>query len=151
MNESRGASLEVIVSRMRALIAKEFPSKTIRYIVASATIPNPDDLSKWLIDKNGAFAECLKFNYSDRPVPLHEHVYTAPYESKNPFTFDLALNKMLPSIIRKHSSGKPTLIFCNTKKSAETTAESLLRDFSSPLPGVNARTEKLNRIEYELR
>lgn len=124
LNETRGAALEVIVSRMRLMLAKM--ETNVRYIAASATIPNPTDLCAWLSEYNGRPATCLKFNDNDRSVPLHKHVYSAPLESRNPYTFDMNLNHRLPKILKQHSNNQPALIFCNTRKSAEHTAKFLV-------------------------
>lgn len=98
------------MSRMRAMITQTHPPGCLRQVVASATIPNPDDLAVWLSDCTGQQAKVLAFGDEDRSVPLQKHVYSVPLDSPNPFVFDRSLNSRLPAIIREHSSGKPTLI-----------------------------------------
>lgn len=46
------------------------------------------------------------------------------------FRFDMNLNYQLVDIINQHSSGKPTLIFCSTRKGVEIAAEVLMKDIS---------------------
>lgn len=142
LNEARGAALEVLVSRMRLMLAKT--GLTLRYIAASATIPNPEDLCRWLSDFNGNSATCLKFTEGDRAIPLNKYVYSAPLESRNPYTFDMNLNNRLPKIIRNHSNGQPTLVFCNTRKSAEITAQFLAKNLKiSSINRFNVTDSKL--------
>lgn len=42
MRESRGATLEVVISRLKGL------NRDIRFIALSATVPNIDDIARWL-------------------------------------------------------------------------------------------------------
>jgi len=123
VKESRGSSLEVIVSRMRTM--KRKVGSAIRYIATSATIPNATDFAHWLSSSDGSPAECLTFGDSDRAVPLEKFVYSAPIHTRNPYVFDLGLNHKLPGIIKEHSNRQPSLVFCNTRKSCEVTAKSL--------------------------
>lgn len=121
LNEKRGVSLEVIISRMKLLRG----DANCRIVMASATIPNPEDLAQWIGHANGSSAKVLAFGEADRAIPLLKHVYSSSINSRNPFTYDLSLNSMLPGIIQTHSNGQQTLVFCNTRKSAEATAEYL--------------------------
>ena len=66
LNEpKRGATLEVVVSRMQtvsvALQAEETGSAAhenrIRLLALSATVPNIEDIAQWLKDASGAQAE----------------------------------------------------------------------------------------------
>lgn len=43
LNESRGATLEVVVSRM-----KERTSGKVRFVAVSASVPNIDDVARWI-------------------------------------------------------------------------------------------------------
>jgi ATP-dependent DNA helicase HFM1/MER3 len=143
LNDPRGSRLEIIVNRMRIMI-KKTGGASIRFVVASATIPNHEDLSRWLSDTDGIAARCLTFGEADRPVPLHKHVYSAPFESRNPFTFDLSLNSRLSQIMSEFASGKPTLIFCSTRKSTEATAQFLsVKDNIKIMNGMLVKDDKL--------
>lgn len=51
----RGATLEVIISRMKT-VSSESVNK-IRIVAVSATVPNLVDIADWLKDSNGAPAE----------------------------------------------------------------------------------------------
>ncbi|VEN38347.1 unnamed protein product [Callosobruchus maculatus] len=64
-----------------------------------------------------------------RPVKLNKIVLGYSYNPKtmNPFKFDLSLNYKLKNLIMQYSEGKPTLIFCSTRKSVEMTALHLIQ------------------------
>lgn len=94
------------------MMANKKRSANIRYVVASATVPNPHDIALWIKDRECKPAIVLSFNDSDRAIPLTKHVISAPIESRNPFTFDLALSHKLPTVIKDYSNEKPTLIVC---------------------------------------
>lgn len=114
---------------MRTMQEKNGSQIDIRYLAASATIPNAIDIAQWLKDRRSNPASCLTFGERDRSVPLQKHVYSAPLQSRNPYTFDLSLNNRLPNLIKEHSNNQPTLIFCNTRKSCEITAKFLADHF----------------------
>ncbi len=56
LSEPRGASLEAVISRMKMLARfpelKECPIARIRFIAVSATVPNIEDIGKFLSTKN---------------------------------------------------------------------------------------------------
>lgn len=80
--EERGATLEVIVSRMRTV------NPDIRFVAVSATVPNIEDVAVWLgpgkvapgrpilKDAEGnvlpPMARVMKFGDEFRPVPLQK-------------------------------------------------------------------------------
>jgi ATP-dependent DNA helicase HFM1/MER3 len=79
--EERGATLEVIVSRMKAV------NPEIRFVAVSATVPNIEDVAVWLgpgrasnrpvsREADGAslppMARVMKFGDEFRPVPLQK-------------------------------------------------------------------------------
>ncbi|CAH2048513.1 unnamed protein product, partial [Iphiclides podalirius] len=154
LNEpTRGPVLEAVVSRMKAVQtsmqsahrieqlqklsrtngnSKEIvtPAPKIRFVAVSATISNPEDVAEWLgtSDKPAVY---YKFGDECRPVKLKRVVegYPCP-EGTSIFKFDIILNYKLWPIIQKYHSGKPTLIFCNTRKSVLLTAETLSREIT---------------------
>ena len=139
LKESRGATLEVVVSRMKSIEADA------RFIALSATVPNLDDVAKW-IGKNAAVpfqpAARAKFGEEFRPVQLEKHVcgYHVPV---NDFSFDKFLEPKyvnqrgnfyelaaeyvlrLLEVIPKYSKRKPIMIFCFTRASTVSTAKFL--------------------------
>jgi ATP-dependent DNA helicase HFM1/MER3 len=58
----------------------------------------------------------LQFGDEFRPCKLTKHVYGFLRNNSNSFQFDRTLDSKLFGIIQKHSHGKPTLIFCATRK-----------------------------------
>ena len=137
LKETRGASLEAVVSRMKSV------GSGIRFMAVSATVPNPGDIAKWLgkscIDLETP-AQLEIFGEEFRPVKLQKHVYG--YASRaNDFAFNsvvdsksvhlcsmqvLTLTRLrLSEVISKHSANKPVMVFCSTRKNAESTAKSL--------------------------
>ncbi|XP_026734424.1 probable ATP-dependent DNA helicase HFM1 [Trichoplusia ni] len=149
-DELRGPVLEAVVSRMKTIessaqsvhrieqLQKELKGEVvsnksaprIRFVAVSATVSNPEDVASWLgsSDKPAVFH---KFGDECRPVKLKRIVegYPCP-EGSSIFKFDIILNYKLWPVIQKYHSGKPTLIFCNTRKSVILTAETLSRELT---------------------
>jgi ATP-dependent DNA helicase HFM1/MER3 len=133
VGDSRGAAIEIIVSRTK------FLNPTARLVAVSASVGNPHDFCQWLSN-----AQLMRVDDSNRSVPLHRHVLGFPSTGMNPFQFENSLNSQLAWIIRKHSSNLPTLIFCSTRRSAESTADYLSKsaDYLATLNGTsNSLTE----------
>ncbi|KAI9303339.1 hypothetical protein BJ944DRAFT_232258 [Cunninghamella echinulata] len=114
LREPRGATLEACISRMKVMKHK------LRYVATSATLPNLQDIANWLN------ATPLEFSEEYRPIPLDRYVYGYPCKSSL-FSFEKTLDWKLLNIIEKHSNNKPVLVFCSTRKSAESTCETLLK------------------------
>ncbi|XP_063933592.1 probable ATP-dependent DNA helicase HFM1 isoform X2 [Zophobas morio] len=110
----RGATLEALVSRMKAL------SPNARFIAASATIPNIEDLANWLTTSRRATYKTLDASY--RPVHLKQVVLGFP-EAPNPYLFDTRLNYKLLDLIDQYSCGRPCLVFCSTRKGTQQAAQ----------------------------
>ena len=137
LKESRGASLEAVVSRMKSV------GSGMRFIALGATVPNSDDVAKWL-GKSSADPQSPAsrevFGEEFRPVKLQKHVYGFS-SNGNDFAFDKLLDSKylsrshvkitflnssrLPEIVSKHSAKKPVMIFCSTRKNAESAAKLL--------------------------
>ncbi|KAI8141933.1 Sec63 Brl domain-containing protein [Fennellomyces sp. T-0311] len=115
LNERRGAVLEACVSRMKTM------EHTVRYVAVSATVPNLQDIADWL----GGIA--ISFSEEFRPVHLEQIVYGIPFSGDNMFSFESKLDWKLLEMVEKHSNRKPTLIFCSTRKSAQSSCEVMLK------------------------
>ncbi|XP_048020900.1 probable ATP-dependent DNA helicase HFM1 isoform X2 [Megalobrama amblycephala] len=132
-DKTRGATLEVVVSRMKTMhsyhLAVNTESKaSVRFVAVSATIPNIRDLSEWLSDESGP-ATCLEMDDSHRPVKLRKVVLGFPCGSnQNEFKFDLSLNYKISNVIQTYSDQKPTLVFCSTRKGVQQSAAVLAKD-----------------------
>lgn len=121
LKEERGATLEVVVSRMKSI------GTDVRFLALSATVPNSQDVAVWL-GKNLAepYSPAIieKFGEEFRPVKLRKHV--CGYQSNaNDFAFEKTLDTKLLDVVRKFSEGKPIMVFCHTRKSATATAKIL--------------------------
>ncbi|KAL4808258.1 Sec63 Brl domain-containing protein [Aspergillus unguis] len=123
LKEARGATLEVVVSRMKNICSN------VRFVALSATIPNSEDIATW-IGRNATSqhvpAHREHFGEEFRPVKLQKFVY-GHQSHGNDFAFDKLLNSKLPDVISTHSAKKPIMIFCCTRNSAVTTAKELAR------------------------
>ncbi|XP_073956521.1 uncharacterized protein [Choristoneura fumiferana] len=149
-DEIRGPVLETVVSRMKTIesaaqsahrieqLQRQYQGSEdsssapprIRFVAVSATISNPEDVALWL-GTNEKPAVFYKFGDECRPVRLRQVVEGyACAEGTSIFKFDIILNYKLWSIIQKYYNGKPTLIFCNTRKSVALTAETLSKEIT---------------------
>ncbi|XP_030062595.1 putative ATP-dependent DNA helicase HFM1 [Microcaecilia unicolor] len=134
-DESRGATLEVVVSRMKTIQSSlsrscENPDTVVpmRFVAVSATIPNAEDIAEWL-SHDEAIAICLKMDEMHRPVKLRKVVLGFPSSSsQTEFKFDLNLNYKISSVIQTYSDQKPTLVFCATRKGVQQAASVLSKD-----------------------
>ncbi|KAK7293418.1 hypothetical protein RJT34_16283 [Clitoria ternatea] len=125
LNDPRGAALEAIVSRIKIVACnpkmKLNPLAQVRFLAVSATIPNIEDLAKWLkVPDQGV----KRFGEEMRPVKLTTKVFGyAP--AKNDFLFEKRLQNYIFDILMQYSRGKSALIFCSTRKGAQEAAQRL--------------------------
>nr|XP_047922919.1 probable ATP-dependent DNA helicase HFM1 isoform X5 [Anser cygnoides] len=134
-DESRGATLEVVVSRMRTvqsslwrLSENHDVVSPLRFVAVSATIPNAEDIAEWLSDGKMP-ALCLKIDEDQRPVKLRKIVLGFPCsDNQTEFKFDLTLNYKIASVIQTYSEQKPALVFCATRKGVQQAASVLSKD-----------------------
>ncbi|KAM9379135.1 putative ATP-dependent DNA helicase HFM1 [Phaethornis superciliosus] len=134
-DESRGATLEVVVSRMKTvqsslwrLSENHSTVPPLRFVAVSATIPNAEDIAEWLSDSKMP-AVCLKIDEDQRPVKLRKIVLGFPCsDNQTEFKFDLTLNYKIASIIQTYSEQKPSLVFCATRKGVQQAASVLAKD-----------------------
>lgn len=82
------------------------------------------DIGEWLN------AKCFEFGPEYRPVPLEMIVRGFPMKNSD-YLFDNGLCYKLWDIIRMHSTEKPTLVFCSSRKGCFTAARQLLNDANS--------------------
>ena len=88
VKENRGATLEAVVSRMKTA------TENVRFIALSATVPNSDDVAKWLgQDSSHQERPAARevFGEDFRPVKLQKHVVGFP-SSGNDYQFDKYLD-----------------------------------------------------------
>ncbi|PGH02716.1 hypothetical protein AJ80_08813 [Polytolypa hystricis UAMH7299] len=127
LKESRGATLEAVVSRMKSV------DSNVRFVALSATVPNSEDIAAWLgrdPTNQQLPAHRERFGEEFRPVKLQKFVYG--YQSNgNDFVFDKVCEAKLPEMIAKHSRKKPIMIFCCTRNSCIATSKYLAKVWSS--------------------
>jgi helicase len=111
----RGPTLEVIISRFKALNPKT------QIIALSATIKNADDLSTWLN------AKLIKSDW--RPVPLKEGVCLKnkiTYDDGKTITINGSEKKPLNNLVKNSIKNKgQVLVFVNTRRSTISVANNL--------------------------
>ncbi|KAI1322729.1 P-loop containing nucleoside triphosphate hydrolase protein [Xylariaceae sp. FL0255] len=125
--DSRGATLEAVVSRMKIIGAH------IRFVALSATVPNVQDVAQWLGLNHETQTKPANFEIFGeelRPVKLEKHVHG--YEGvQNDFAFEQMLDQKLTLLISQYSAKKPIIVFCTTRKSCERTALQLAEYFTN--------------------
>ncbi|KAM4642183.1 putative ATP-dependent DNA helicase HFM1 [Discoglossus pictus] len=134
-DENRGATLEVVVSRMKTIqysLSQAFNKSDVpapmRFVAVSATIPNAEDIAEWLSDGRHS-AICMKIDETHRPVKLRKVVLGFPCsQNQTEFKFDLTLNYKIAGVIQTYSDRKPTLVFCATRKGVQQAASILAKD-----------------------
>ncbi|KAG8907978.1 Sec63 [Tulasnella sp. 403] len=125
LNESRGSTLEVCISRMKT------NGTSVRFVLLSATAPNIEDIANWVGARGSqaGSAHVFKFGEEYRPCKIVRHVYSYPMRNQNPYQFLRGLDFKLFDLLQKHACGKPVLIFCPTRKGVSGTAEQLAKDY----------------------
>ncbi|KAI8825871.1 Sec63 Brl domain-containing protein [Fimicolochytrium jonesii] len=146
LNEpGRGATLEVVVSRMKTVNAElrrqGGPNGQlvleIRFLAVSATVPNIMDIAEWLKSAHGTPAQVRVFGEEFRPVQLRKEVLGFFAKSANYFQFEASLDYKLMEVIERFSAKKPSLVFCSTRKSVTTCAERLAKECVELCSGSN--------------
>ncbi|KAK9810502.1 hypothetical protein WJX72_011853 [[Myrmecia] bisecta] len=127
LSENRGSALEAgAISRIKMVSKfadmRELPLAKVRFVAVSATIPNIADIGTWL----EVPPQNLKvFGEEMRPVRL-KVVVRGYNPTKNDFLFERRLNNYISTILAENSKGKPSLIFCSSRKGTTDTAAHLL-------------------------
>ncbi|CAG8592851.1 5563_t:CDS:10 [Dentiscutata erythropus] len=131
LHEDRGAILEAVVSRMKLM------GTNSRFIAISATVPNIEDVASWInlgFQNDNKFPQnnvkILQFGEEYRPVRLSRQVLSYPTDG-NVFKFDKTLNDKLLDIIQQYSNGKPTMVFCTTRKSTEDACQTIVKQLKN--------------------
>ncbi|KAL8568763.1 hypothetical protein ACOMHN_054550 [Nucella lapillus] len=125
----RGATVEAVITRMKMVhtLSTGPSARPVRFVAVSATLPNTEDIGEWL-SSHSSQAAIFKLGEEYRPVRLQRVVLGYPFsEGSSEFRFDLNLTYKLHSVIDSYSHGKPTLVFCSSRKSCQQTAETLVK------------------------
>lgn len=121
IDSDRGPTIEVSIAELLQINPK------LQVLGLSATIPNSKQLAKWLN------AELVESNY--RPVKLKEGVH---FNEELRFGKEIEEAKgsdAVEAIVRQtlHEKEKQALVFCSTRKSAESTAKKLAKTIEKRL------------------
>ncbi|MFH1391569.1 MAG: DEAD/DEAH box helicase [Candidatus Diapherotrites archaeon] len=113
IGSDRGATLEMLITKLR------FLNKNIQVLGLSATIPNAEDLSKWL------GAELVESDY--RPVELREGIFLDDSIDFGETSQDVTLSgdPTISICLDALEKGKQALVFANTRRNSEATAKKL--------------------------
>ncbi|KAG2449576.1 hypothetical protein HYH02_005109 [Chlamydomonas schloesseri] len=130
LNETeRGSALEAgVVSRFAMLATfpqlQQHAVSKLRFVAVSATIPNVRDIATWL---RVPPAGLKVYGEEMRPVKLRT-VVLGYVPSKNDFLFERRLDTYLAGVVAEHSGGKPTLVFCSSRKGTVDSALHLAKE-----------------------
>ena len=141
----RGPTLEAVVSRLKIIDRSSDVSSSrssIRFVAVSATIPNIEDLAQWLGQDEPAIHHA--FGSEFRPVKLRHVVLSYP-DQDSKYLFDRNLSYKMNKIIQTYSEGKPSLVFCTTRKMAEFSAAEMVKDSRSS----NRELEQISESQVE--
>ncbi|MBI5553149.1 MAG: DEAD/DEAH box helicase, partial [Candidatus Diapherotrites archaeon] len=110
MDSSRGPTIEMVVTKLRELNAG------MQVVGLSATIPNAKEIARWL---NAELVES-----THRPVPLEEGIYREQKIDFGSRQQSVEGNMEPVPLLVKDTLGqeKQSLVFCNTRKSAQAMA-----------------------------
>jgi helicase len=109
---SRGPTLEIVITRIRERC------KNLQLLALSATVPNGDEIAGWL------GAELVSSTW--RPVPLYEGVYCdgeVRFNGKGPLVVESTEKAEVTLSEDAVKKGKQAIVFVNSRRSAEATAE----------------------------
>ena len=147
VGDGRGACLEAIVSRLKLLRQlpqmRGRPLGSLRLIAVSATIPNVDEIGRWLGDGTAVKA----YGQEMRPVKVDVSVVGFRFRD-NDFLFERSLVSQLPGIVRKYYRGRPMLVFCSSRRLTVDAANQLLKDLGPTyfLPSSHADVDRIRGV-----
>ena len=139
LNDERGKSLEAVVARLRLVEAHfrrqracpgassggaEPPIARLRFVAASATIPNAHDVAAWL-SADAAEGGLRVFGEELRPVRLETTVLGFP-SPRNPWFFEKELNRHLLDVAQQYGGFRPTIVFCASRRGAQEAAQAVV-------------------------
>ncbi|KAG1789378.1 uncharacterized protein HD556DRAFT_1446994 [Suillus plorans] len=131
LNESRGSTLEVVVSRMKA---RGFD---VRFLLVSATVPNIEDVASWIGSNHASSddpGQIFQFGDEYRSCKLTRFVYgVVKPKGQNDFAYAHTLDTRLFTVLQQHAVDKPILVFCPTRKGTITTARQLAKEYEETM------------------
>jgi replicative superfamily II helicase len=119
-SDSRGGTLEAVISRMRRISAVY--GKKLRIVALSGTMPNIGDVARWI----GAPPEnVLEFDGSYRPIELETDVLPYYPKANDFFNKYVRLYRAFDLIKNELGDGHQALIFVSTRQDTQQAAEKL--------------------------
>lgn len=129
-DDTRGPCIESSLTRFMFLQRYHQSSEvSARIVCASASFSNISEVASWL---NVPTSNLLVFGKEFRPVIIEE-IVKGFRPAKNPYIFDISLNKYIAELVIDYSDEKPTLVFCPTQKSTQLAAECLITETEARL------------------
>ena len=128
-SDSRGGTLEAVISRMRRISATG--GRRLRIVALSATMPNIGDVARWL---EAPPELVLEFDGSYRPVDLETDVL--PYYPKDNDFFNkyVRLYKAFDLIKDELGDSRQALIFVSTRQDTQQAVEKLCEIVRKQVP-----------------
>jgi ATP-dependent DNA helicase HFM1/MER3 len=96
-------------------------------VAISATLPNLGHIASFV--ESG---EAYMFDQSYSPSPLNVYVQACGHIGNNRYLFDKSLKQHVPRILRRFSSGRPSIVFSHSKKETEKLANDLTKSYLNP-------------------
>lgn len=120
----KGATLEVIVSRMRYIAAQT--KQPIRLLALCSSMANVDDVGSWLGCSTDKTKQTLfNFHPSVRPIPLE--IFIRGFSEHHFGTRMLEMSKLLYGIITRHAHGESrSIVFVPSRTQAQLSAIDIL-------------------------
>ncbi len=119
-SDSRGGTLEAVISRMRRI--SSICGKKLRIVALSGTMPNIGDVARWLGAPPG---NVLEFDGSYRPVELETDVLPYYPKANDFFNKYLRLYRAFDLIKHELGDGHQALIFVSTRQDTQQAADKL--------------------------
>lgn len=114
---TRGPALEAVVCRLKLCAPPG-----LRFVAASATVPNIGDVGAWLGAPPGN-ARAFGDEYRACALDVHVQGYSG---FKSEFLFERSLKNFLYPLLLRYGAGRPALVFCASRKEAEEAAALLV-------------------------
>nr|CAH8838572.1 unnamed protein product [Trichobilharzia regenti] len=114
----RGSVLEVLITRIKMLSRP-------RFVCASATLSNVQDIAQWLTvpERTVSF---FSFGEEFRMSPVKKMVIGYMRQNNQSlFQFETSLSYRIPQLINMYSANRPVLVFCTTRSGTVRTANDI--------------------------
>lgn len=153
IGETRGGCLEGLITNSQmmrlkktCITEKESPASCLRILALSATVTNIEDLAQWL------HAKAFVYGNEARAVPL-EILVNSYIQKSSDYLFDNSLSYKIYDLISALSLGRPTIVFCSSRKGCFTAANILLEEIKRKgniIPSDSFQRENLMRASVNI-